>query len=83
MPADTTANSRISQAVLKQVVEENTRTMKRVNGNLNLLEERTRKLEITDARQDERIDNLNTKVKIDIAGTAAGAFFLAIWNRMG
>lgn len=84
MPADNEAsNARVTQAVLKQVVEDNTRALNRVNGNLNDLADRTRALEISDARQDERINNLNTKVKLDIAGTTIGGAILAVLAAFG
>ena len=79
MPDDNaTSNQRVSQAVLKKVVEDNTVALNRSRVVMDDHEVRIRTNEIERARQEERIDNLNTKVKIDIAGTAVGAFFLAL-----
>jgi hypothetical protein len=77
------ANARVTQAVLKQVVENNTIVIKRSIEVMDDHEERIRNNEIEQARQDERIDNLNTKVKIDIAGTAIGGAILALAAALG
>jgi hypothetical protein len=56
MPADNAAsNVRVTQAVLKQVVETNTIVLEKVNKKLDDLEGRTRKLEIDHARLDTTV----------------------------
>ena len=49
------ANARVTQAVLKQVVETNTAVLEKVNDKLDDLEGRTRTLEIDHARLDTTV----------------------------
>lgn len=84
MPDDNAvSDDRISQAVLKKVVENNTVALNRSIEVMDDHEERIRNNEIEQARHSERIDNLNTKVKIDIAGTTIGGAILAVLAAFG
>lgn len=84
MPDDNAdSNQRVTQAVLKKVVENNTTALNRSIEVMDDHEERIRNNEIEQARHEERINNLNTKVKIDIAGTAIGGVILALAAALG
>ena len=55
MPDDNAANARVTQAVLKKVVETNTIVLEKVSDKLDDLEDRIRKLEIDHARLDTTV----------------------------